>query len=235
MILKFQKHLTPSPIMNCLSNYTSWDSKVNYCLYVLKITLPTEIKKCTSTTLCQSQSQSSQDSHKEASLALYVAICICSSLLILHECPSIPSSISNTDTLLFVDDTKCFCNVSHPCDITLLQNDLNSVMFWSQAWGFNFNSSCKSIAIHLSFRSKINSTYYISGSLMRLQFSHQNLYHHLTFLGTIITTIIIPKSYISKILGLLRRYFSKFHSSSYYQETLNSSFIKSQITYCSMI
>ena len=74
----------------------------------------------------------------------------------LHERPSF--MLSNTDTLLFVDDTKCFCNVSHPFDLTVLQNDLNSVVFWSQAWGLNFNPSK---SIHLSFRSKINSTYHL--------------------------------------------------------------------------
>ena len=46
----------------------------------------------------------------------------------------------NTESLLFVDDTKCSCNVSHPSDVTtacMLQNDLNSVVSWSKAWGLN--------------------------------------------------------------------------------------------------
>ena len=53
----------------------------------------------------------------------------------------LPSCVSNTESLLFVDDTKCFCNVSQPSDITMLQNDLNSVVSWSKAWGLNFNPS----------------------------------------------------------------------------------------------
>ena len=85
---------------------------------------------------------------------------------------NLPSCVSNTESLLFVDATKCFCNVSHPSDITMLQNDLSSVVSWSKAWGLNFNPSK---SIHLSFKSKINSTYHILGSPITSQLSHKDL------------------------------------------------------------
>ena len=85
---------------------------------------------------------------------------------------NLPSCVSNTESLLFVDDTKCFCNVSHPSDVTMLQNDLYSVVSWSKAWGLNFNPSK---SIHLSFKSKINSTYHILGSPITSQLSYKDL------------------------------------------------------------
>ena len=50
--LDISKHLNASLIINCLSNYTNWDSKINYC-HGYKITLPTEIKMYTMGALCQ--------------------------------------------------------------------------------------------------------------------------------------------------------------------------------------
>ena len=89
----------------------------------------------------------------------------------------LPSCVSNTQPLLFVDDTKCFCNVSHPSDVTMLLGIIIS----------SWDNHCK---------------------------------------------YIIPKSY--KMLGLLRRYFSKFHSPAV-KKTLYLSLVRSQITYCSVI
>ena len=115
----------------------------------------------------------------------------------------------------------------------MLQNDLNSVVSWSKAWGLNFNPS-KSIVIHLSFKLQINSTYHILGSPITSQLLHKDL-------GVIISSnlswdnhykYIIPKSY--KMLGLLRRCFSEFHSLAV-KKTLYLSLVRSQITYCSVI
>ena len=113
----------------------------------------------------------------------------------------------------------------------MLQNDLNSVVSWSKAWGLNFNPSK---SIHLSFKSKINSTYHISGSPIISQLLHKDM-------DVIISSnlswdnhykYIIPKSY--KMLDLLHRCFSKFHSPAV-KKTLYLSLVRSQITYCSVI
>ena len=49
--LDISKYLIASLIMNCLSNYTNWDSEVNHC-HGFRVALPTEIKMCTVGALC---------------------------------------------------------------------------------------------------------------------------------------------------------------------------------------
>ena len=59
-------------------------------------------------------------------------------------------------SILFADDTKCFKTVGNLNDSDQLQEDLNSLYKWSLDWNLTFNlSKC----MHISFRSKIQTTY----------------------------------------------------------------------------
>ena len=109
-------------------------------------------------------------------------------------------------SLLFVDDTKCFNHVSNTHDTTTLQCDLDSIARWSIQSSLKFNVSK---TIHLSFKSKIATTYKLLYDPIITNTTHKDL-------GIILSTdlswnhhheYITSKAY--RMLGLLRRTLSK--------------------------
>ena len=134
-------------------------------------------------------------------------------------------------SLLFVDDTKCFNHVSNTHDTTTLQCDLDSIARWSIQSSLKFNVSK---TIHLSFKSKIATTYKLLDDPIITNTTHKDL-------GIILSTdlswnhhheYITSKAY--RMLGLLRRTLSKSSNISV-KKLLYLSLVRSQITYGSPI
>jgi len=62
------------------------------------------------------------------------------------------------DMKMFADDTKLWCRISTIADSRVLQEDLDSLHLWSDAWQLKFNADkCKVMNIGHSFQTK----YYI--------------------------------------------------------------------------
>ena len=134
-------------------------------------------------------------------------------------------------SLLFVDDTKCFNHVSNTHDTTTLQCDLDSIARWSIQSSLKFNVSK---TIHLSFKSKIATTYKLLDDPIITNTTHKDL-------GIILSTdlswnhhheYITSKAY--RMLGLLRRTLSKSSNISV-KKLLYLSLVRSQIIYGSPI
>ena len=65
-------------------------------------------------------------------------------LLYVNDMPRIVRS----DLLMFADDTKIFRPIRHPSDREVLQEDLNALYRWSDAWLLKFNQSkCKHMVV----------------------------------------------------------------------------------------
>ena len=143
----------------------------------------------------------------------------------------LPLQIINSKSLLFVDDTKVFRSINQTADIISFQTDLDSLTCWSQETGLAFNpAKCN----HLSFKSRISTQYYIAGSQVPIQETQKDL-------GILISSnltwdlhisCIVSKAY--KILGLLRRSFSKLHNPTA-KKCLYISLVRSRLIYCSQI
>ena len=143
----------------------------------------------------------------------------------------LPSCVTISKTLLFIDDTKIYTTVCSPGDISLFQNDLDSATLWSTRYNMFFNpkkSACPPILMQVITNYKIADTQVLKNS------SHKNL-------DVIISSDlswdqhyknIIPKTY--RMLGLLHRSFSK-HQTVTAKRTLYISLVRSQVIYCSVI
>ena len=126
-------------------------------------------------------------------------------LLFLIYVNDIPDHISNSLLYLFADDTKCLKIISDPADAILLQDDINSLNYWSEQWSLLFNPTK---IVQISFKLNLQTSYTIGTSLITKVESHKDL-------GIILSSNltwdahynhIIAKAY--SILGLLRRTFS---------------------------
>ena len=60
-------------------------------------------------------------------------------LLFLIYANDLPNAASHSIAPMFVDDSKCYRQISHPRDRDL-QDDLNSLHQWSQTWDLHFNT-----------------------------------------------------------------------------------------------
>ena len=143
---------------------------------------------------------------------------------------NLPSRITVSKTLLFVDDTKIYNTVHKSEDISAFQNDLDSASLWSKRNDMCFNPQK---SVHL-INSKVTTNYKIADTQVVTNSSHKDL-------GITISSDlswdqhyknIIPKAY--RMLGLLRRSFSR-HQTVTAKKTLYISLVRSQVTYCSMI
>ena len=61
----------------------------------------------------------------------------------------LPSCLSSNSTLaLFADDSKCYKEITSPDDCLTLQQDIDSLLNWSEIWGMSFNTSkCKILRV----------------------------------------------------------------------------------------
>ena len=133
--------------------------------------------------------------------------------------------------LLFVDDTKCFNNVSNTMDSVSLQQDLEFIARWSIQSSLKFNTTK---SVHLSFKSEITTTFKLLDVPVVTNTTHKDL-------GIILSVdlswdyhyeYITSKAY--RMLGLLRRTFSKSLSVSA-KKLLYISLVRSQLIYGSPI
>ena len=95
-------------------------------------------------------------------------------LLFILYVNDIYSVIRHSKHGMFADDLSIYKDVSTPADCALLQQDLNSIVFWSKQWQLQLNC-CKCEALNVSNkRSPLLFTYTISGQ--PLQWSAQCRY-----------------------------------------------------------
>ena len=143
----------------------------------------------------------------------------------------LPNALTNSNALLFADDTKCFRHIMTLDDQQLLQSDLNNLFSWSSLSNLFFNSSK---SCHLSFNQNFITSYTINNSTVISKQHHKDL-------GVTLSTnlewsthhdIILSKAY--KTLGLIRRTFSPSTLPST-KAKLYISLVRSQLTYCSPI
>ena len=117
------------------------------------------------------------------------------------------SYINHSQFLKFANDTKCFLHINTLSDHIALQEDITAVFTWLQ--DFNFKKF-----IRLSFKSKLDTIYTISDTCIPHSDSHKDLgitlsvdlswnKHYKT---------ITARAY--KVLGLIRRTFSSYHSTT---------------------
>ena len=118
----------------------------------------------------------------------------------------LPSVTTVSKSLLFVDNTKCFNNVSNTMDSVLLQQDLDFIAHWSIQSSLKFKTSK---SVHLSFKSTITTTFKLLDVPFVTNTTHKDL-------GIILSVnlswdyhyeYITSKAYT--MLGLLRHTFSK--------------------------
>ena len=142
----------------------------------------------------------------------------------------LPCCLSTVKSLLlYVDDTKCYLNVHRLTYSSVLQENLNAIISWSQKWHLTFNpNKCAFVR----FKPILQTSYDILSTQLVAQQCHKDLgilfspdltweqhYKH-----------ILTKAY--KILGLLRRTFNKLHSPEVKKyDTL----VRLQFMYCSTI
>ena len=132
-------------------------------------------------------------------------------LLFLVYINDMSSYIQHSQILKFADDIKCFNHISSISDQNILQEDIDALFTWSRDSDLNFNLKK---FVHISFKSKFNTTYNMSDTCIPHMDSHKDL-------GIILSEDLSwGKHYKSitarayKVLGLIRRTFLPSHSTS---------------------
>ena len=123
-------------------------------------------------------------------------------LLFIIYINSLPDAVLHSKTLMFADNTKCFRHIKSLSDQQLLQADLNLLSSWSAVSCLSFNPSK---SVHISFSSKLPTSYILNNCPINSSSSHKDL-------GVIVSTDlqwhhhhdhILGKAY--KTLGIIRR------------------------------
>ena len=153
-------------------------------------------------------------------------------LLFLVYINDMSSYIQHSQILKFADDTKCFNHISSISDQNILQEDIDALFTWSRDSDLNFNLKK---FVHLSFKSKFNTTYNMSDACIPCMDSHNK------DLGIILSEDLSwGKCYKSitahayKVLGLIRRTFLPSRLASTMVK-LYVSLVQSQLFYCTQI
>ena len=142
---------------------------------------------------------------------------------------NITSFISNSQILMYADDTKCFKHVSSVSDQTHLQVDINAILTWSRLSLLNLFK-----CTYISFKPKIISTYNLSDTAI----SSSNFYKDLGLMVSNNLSWVNHYDHIIscayKILGLVRWSFSSSLNSSV-KLKLYLTLVYSQLMYCTPI
>ena len=82
-------------------------------------------------------------------------------LLFIIYMNDLPCCLSTVKSLLYVDDTKCYLNVHRLTDSSVLQENLNAIISWSQEWHLTFNpNKC----VFVRFKPILQTSYDILGT-----------------------------------------------------------------------
>ena len=139
--------------------------------------------------------------------------------------------INNSHILGYADDTKCYKHMVTQFDQQLLQDDLNSLLHWSELVDLSFNpNKC----VHICINPKIIQSYFLGDNIIPTRSIQNDLgvaicdnlqwsKHH---------NNILSKAY--KMLGLVRRTFCA-NVSTMTKTKLYICLIRSQIMYCSIL
>ena len=96
---------------------------------------------------------------------------ILSPLLFIMFMNDLPNFITDSEALLFADDTKCFRHIKKLPGEQMLR-DVDNLFSWSTSSNLHFNSSK---SCHLSFNRKFPTSYTISGNIIITKQSHKDL------------------------------------------------------------
>ena len=144
---------------------------------------------------------------------------------------SLTSCVSFLKLLSFADDTKCYQQISDPINSTQLQSDLDSLLNWSILNSLPFNLSK---FVHMSFKSKITTSYHIEETIITHCSSHRDL--GILFSDKLSWDLhyqkILAKAY--KSLWLICRTF-KSHGCRHSRKLLYISLVQSKLLFCSPI
>ena len=144
----------------------------------------------------------------------------------------ISSAVAHSGVFPFADDTKCFKHIKVPSDVQLLQHDLDCLFDWSitSLWLFHPTKST-----HLSFKSKVITSYNINGSAINSAHSHKDLGVMISDnLNQIVHHDHILKKAYKTVINLVRRTFSKT-TVPLVTVKLYVSLVRSQLLYCSPV
>ena len=131
-------------------------------------------------------------------------------LLFLIFVNDIPLLIKHSNIYLYVDDTKCSKHIFSVSDCSLLQQDLSQLSSWSLKWNLHFNGQkCVLLRFHSNCPCTLYS-YEIDNTPIQVVESHSDL--GIVMSGDMLN-LITGRTY--KILGLLRRSFTIYHSLPY--------------------
>ena len=93
-------------------------------------------------------------------------------LLFLVYINDMSSYVHHSHFLKFADDTKCFLHISTLSDYCALQEDITALFTWSRDSDLDFNLKK---FVHLSFKSKLDTTYTISDTRIPHSDSHKDV------------------------------------------------------------
>ena len=154
-------------------------------------------------------------------------------LLFLVYINDLPSYASNSNLLLFADDTKCLKSITNLADCHKLQDDIDKLSLWCNQWRMKFNTTkCVLLSFH-SKQVKATHSYQLNGQSINSCEVHRDLgilsSHNLTWSAHY--NHITARAY--RMLHLLTRTFSTTTDSSISKKSLYISLVRSQLTYCS--
>ena len=153
-------------------------------------------------------------------------------LLFLLFINDLPDSIKSR-VLLFADDAKCYRSISSITDCLELQEDLNSLSFWSNTWNLHFNAlKCSVLTFHPRHsESKFNHPYHMDSTTLQIKSSNRDL-------GVVMSENLRwsehYQSMLAKAYKLLGLTFASTHC-PLAKKVLYISLIRSKITYCSPV
>ena len=155
-------------------------------------------------------------------------------LLFLVYINDLPDCVSNSSLLLFADDTKCSKSIINLTDASLLQNDLDGISVWSKQWNLFFNESKCALISFCGAHPHFTQSYLLNNQEITRCHHHKDLgviwCNNLSWSDHI--QYISARAY--KMLGLLRRTFSRYNS-HHSKKLLYIHLVRSQLIYCSQI
>ena len=139
-----------------------------------------------------------------------------------------------SDGFLFADDTKIFRAITSKEDALHLQSDIDSLKFWSETWGMEFNlDKCHVLTLGKFENTKYTHRYQLGGEELEHVFTEKDL-------GVTIDSGLTFADHISNktrlanaIVGLIRRSFSHLDTRSF--KKLFCAFVRPHLEYAQSV